>query len=121
MAKYKAGTCFILLPRATLRRSLYFWVSAHFQKHFIRIGEGQSLFNQAVLNKNAMIRRYCQRGWMGLRARFYLFWCFKVRSTLARFTGIYLNRLPFSDKQATGPCSNRNERNKVSAIDGHAV
>jgi hypothetical protein len=29
---------------------LYFSVSAHFQKHFIRIGDGQSLFNQAMLN-----------------------------------------------------------------------
>jgi len=38
---------------------LYFRVSAHFQKHFIRIGDGQSLFNQAMLNQNAMIRRYC--------------------------------------------------------------
>jgi len=40
---------------------LYFWVSAHFQKHFIRIRDGQNLFNQAMLNQNAMIRRYCQR------------------------------------------------------------
>ena len=44
---------------------LYFRVSAHFQKHFIRIGDGQSLFNQAMLNQNAMIRRYCQAdGWV---------------------------------------------------------
>ena len=34
---------------------LYFWVSAHFQKHFIRIGDRQGLFNQAMLNQNAMI------------------------------------------------------------------
>src|SRR5260370_1303504 len=47
---------------------LYFWISAHVQKHFIRIGDGQSLFNQAMLNQNAMIRRYCQRRWMGLRS-----------------------------------------------------
>jgi hypothetical protein len=55
---------------------LHFWVSAHFQKHFIRIGKGQVLFNQAVLNQNAIIRRYCQRRWMGLRSALALFWVF---------------------------------------------
>src|SRR2546425_578892 len=55
---------------------LYFWVSAHFQKHFIRIGDGQSLFNQAMLNQNAMIRRYCQGRWMGLRSALVLSWVF---------------------------------------------
>src|SRR5271167_446460 len=55
---------------------LYFWVSAHFQKHFIRIGDGQSLFNQAMLNQNAMIRRYRQRTRMGLRSALVLFWVF---------------------------------------------
>src|SRR6266849_1209920 len=54
---------------------LYFWVSAHFQKHFIRIGDGQCLFNQAMLNQNAMIRRYCQRRYMG-RSALALFWVF---------------------------------------------
>ena len=66
---------------------LYFWVSAHFQKHFIRIGEGQSLFNQAVLNKNAMIRRYCQRGWMGLRGALVLFWVFQGSVNISAFYG----------------------------------
>jgi len=37
---------------------VYFWVSAHFQKHFIRIGDGKGFFNQAMLNQNVMIRRY---------------------------------------------------------------
>src|SRR5712691_9214185 len=55
---------------------LYFWVSAHSQKHFIRIGDGQSLFNQAMLNQNAMIRRYCQRRWMGPRNALVLSWVF---------------------------------------------
>src|SRR3989475_8570263 len=63
---------------------LYFWVSAHFQKHFIRIGDGQSLFNQAMLNQNAMIRRYCQRRWMGLRSALVLFWVFHC-TILTRF------------------------------------
>jgi hypothetical protein len=63
---------------------LYFWVSAHFQKHFIRLGDGQSLFNQAVLNQNAMIRRYCQRRWMGLRNALVLFWVFHC-TMLTRF------------------------------------
>ena len=40
---------------------LYFWVSAHFPKDFIGIGDGQSLFNEAILNQTAMIRRYGQR------------------------------------------------------------
>jgi hypothetical protein len=47
---------------------LYFWISAHFQKHFIRIGDGQGLFNQAMLNQNAMIGRYCELRWMGRRS-----------------------------------------------------
>src|SRR2546429_7532847 len=47
---------------------LYFRVSAHFQEHFIRIGNGHVFFNQAVLNQNAMIRRYCRSGWMSLRS-----------------------------------------------------
>jgi hypothetical protein len=34
-----------------------------------------------------MIRRYCQRGWMGLRGALFCFGCFKVRSTLARLRG----------------------------------
>src|SRR6266853_6449575 len=34
---------------------LYLRVSTHFQKHFISIGNGQGLFNQAMLNQNAMI------------------------------------------------------------------
>src|SRR5229473_2820438 len=62
---------------------LYFRVSAHFQKHFIRIGDGQSLFNQAMLNQNAMIRRYCQT-WMGLRGTLVLFWVFHC-TMLTRF------------------------------------
>ncbi len=52
---------------------LYFRVSAHSQKHFIRIGDGQGLFNQAMLNQNAMIRRYCQRRRMGLRSALAVF------------------------------------------------
>src|SRR5258708_36880534 len=44
----------------------YFRVSRHFQEHVIRIRDGQSFFNQAMLNQNAMIRRYCQRGWVRL-------------------------------------------------------
>src|SRR5438445_4636398 len=63
---------------------LYFWVSAHFQKHFIRIGDGQSFFNQAMLNQNAMIRRYCQGRWMGLRSALVLFWVFHC-TILTRF------------------------------------
>jgi hypothetical protein len=55
---------------------LYFRISAHFQKHFIRIGDGQSLFNQAMLNQNAMVRRHCQRRWMGQRNALALFWVF---------------------------------------------
>src|SRR5260370_7863381 len=55
---------------------LYFRVSAHFQKHFICIGDGQGLFNQAMLNQNAMIRRYWQRRWMGRRRALALFWVF---------------------------------------------
>src|SRR5882762_2702021 len=47
---------------------LYFRVSAHFQKHFIRIGNGQVFFNQAMLNQNAMIRGYCRCRWMSLRS-----------------------------------------------------
>src|SRR5712671_7577739 len=63
---------------------LYFWVSAHLQKHFIGIGDGQSLFNQAMLNQNAMIRRYRQRRWMGLRSALVLFWVFHC-TMLTRF------------------------------------
>ena len=44
---------------------LYLGVSAHFQKHIIRLGDRESLFNQAMLHQNAMIRRYGQRRWMG--------------------------------------------------------
>jgi hypothetical protein len=47
---------------------LYFRISAHFQKHFIRIRDGQGLFNQAMLNQDAMIRRYSQR-WCGMARR----------------------------------------------------
>src|SRR5437660_1115480 len=47
---------------------LYFRVSAHFQEHSIRIGNGQVFFNQAVPNQNAVIRRYCRSGWMSLRS-----------------------------------------------------
>jgi len=35
------------------RELLYFWISANFQKHLIRIGDGQGLFNQAMLNQDA--------------------------------------------------------------------
>ena len=58
---------------------LYSWVSAHFQKHFIRIGDGQSLFNQAMLNQNAMIRRYCRCRWMGRRRALALFSVFHLQ------------------------------------------
>jgi len=57
---------------------LYFWVSAHFQKHFIRIGDGQGLFNQAMLNQNTMIRRHCQHLCMGRRSALALFWMFHL-------------------------------------------
>ena len=96
IARYKAGTCFILLPCAIWRRSfLYFWISAHFQKHFIRIGDGQGLFNQAMLNQDAMIRRYCQRRWMGLRrmglrsalAWFWVFHCTMLTRILIAVIG----------------------------------
>src|SRR6266446_2857240 len=63
---------------------LYFWVSAYFQKHPIRIGDWHGLFNQAMLNQNAMIRRYCQRRWMGLRSALVLFWVFHC-TMLTRF------------------------------------
>src|SRR5882762_904303 len=63
---------------------LYFWVSAHSQKHFIRIGDGQGLFNQAMLNQNAMIRRYCRCRWMNPRRALVLFWVFHV-TMLTRF------------------------------------
>ena len=66
---------------------LYFWVSAHFQKYFIRIGDGQSLFNQAMLNQNAMIRRYCQGRWMVLRSALILSWVFTSDGTF-RFRGL---------------------------------
>src|SRR5882762_3080830 len=55
---------------------LHFWINAHLQKHFIRIGDGQCLFNQAVLNQDAMIRRYCQRRRMGRRNALVLLWMF---------------------------------------------
>jgi len=63
---------------------LYFWVSAHFQKHFIRIGDGQGLFNQAMLNQNAMIRRYCQGRSMGVWSGLVVFWVFHC-TMLTRF------------------------------------
>src|SRR6266446_383112 len=63
---------------------LYFRVSAHLQKHFIRIGDGQSLFNQAMLYQNAMIRRYCRCRWMGLRSALVLFSVFHC-TMLTRF------------------------------------
>src|SRR5882762_9832387 len=73
----QGGYVFHFVPACYLATEfLYFWVSAHFQKHFIRIRDGQSLFNQAMLNQNAMIRRYCQGRWMGLRRAFVLFWVF---------------------------------------------
>src|SRR5260370_12536952 len=58
---------------------LDFWVNAHFQKYLIRMGDGQSLFNQAMLDQNAMIRRYCQR-----RCALVLFWVFHC-TMLTRF------------------------------------
>ncbi len=64
---------------------LYFRVSAHLQKHFIRIGDGQSLFNQAMLDENAMIRRYCQSRSMGRRRALALFSVFHFASMLTRF------------------------------------
>src|SRR6266550_1801482 len=70
---------------------LYFRVSAHFQKHFIRIGNGQRLFNQAMLNQNAMIRRYCQRRWMALRSALVLFWVFHCAMARSQVRGANLN------------------------------
>src|SRR6267378_6618520 len=55
---------------------LDFRVSAHLQKHFIRIGDRQRLFNQPMLNQDAMIRRYCQQRWMGRRNALALSWVF---------------------------------------------
>src|SRR6266849_10380009 len=80
---------------------LYFWVSAHFQKHFIRIGDGQCLFNQAMLNQNAMIRRYCQRRYMG-RSALALFWVFHC-TMLTVFSMRSLRWLenPASDRRKT--------------------
>jgi hypothetical protein len=40
-----------------------------------------------VLNKNAMIRRYCQRGWMGLRGALVLFWVFQGSVNIRAFYG----------------------------------
>jgi len=54
------------------------------QKHFVHIGEGWSLFNQAMLNQNALIRRCCQRRWMGHRSALALFWVFHC-NMLTRF------------------------------------
>jgi len=51
-----------------------------FQKHFIGIGDGEGLFNQAMLNQNAMIRRYCKRRWTGR--------CMCRRSALVLFLGV---------------------------------
>jgi uncharacterized protein VirK/YbjX len=75
VARYKAGTCFILSPRSTLRRSFCTSGSALTCK---------GLFNQAMLNQNAMIRRYCQRRWMGRRSALALFWVFHC-TMLTRF------------------------------------
>src|SRR6202040_1443526 len=63
---------------------LYFWVGADLQKHLIRIGDGQGLFNQAMLDQNPMIRRYCQRRWMGWRSALALFGVFHC-TMLTRF------------------------------------
>src|SRR6266704_24001 len=79
---------------------LYFWVSAHSQKHFIRIGDGQSLFNQAMLNQNAMIRRYCQRRWMGLRSALVLSWVFHC-TMLTRFLNPVISWCSYGPKLCT--------------------
>src|SRR5260370_14682425 len=63
---------------------LYFRVSAHFLKHFVRIWDGQRFFNQALLNQNAMIRGYCQRRSMGRRSGLVLFSAFHC-TMLTRF------------------------------------
>src|ERR1700730_15610031 len=63
---------------------LYFWVGAHFQKYFIRIRDGQALFNQAMLNQDPMIRRYRQRRWMRRRSALALFRVFHC-TMLTRF------------------------------------
>ena len=57
---------------------VYFWVSAHSQKHFIRIGDGKGFFNQAMLNQNAMIRRYCRCRRMSPRSGLVLFSMFHL-------------------------------------------
>src|SRR5438477_11901117 len=59
--------------RHVAKELLYFWVSTHFQEHFIRFGNGQGLFNEAMLHQNAMIRRGRQRGCVGLRSALVLF------------------------------------------------
>ena len=41
-------------------------IGDHLQKHFVRLGDRQGSFNQAMLHQDAMIRRYGQRRWTAL-------------------------------------------------------
>ena len=86
----QSGTVFYFgAPFYLATEFLYLWVSAHFQKHFIRIADRQGLFNQAMLNQNAMIRRYCQRRWMGRGSALALSWVFHC-TMLKRFLALLL-------------------------------
>jgi hypothetical protein len=84
VARCKAGTCFILLPCSTLRRSFCTSGSAPtFKKTLYASGMGR-VFNQAMLNQNTMIRRHSQRSGMGVRSTLVLFSAFH-RTMLTRF------------------------------------
>ena len=73
----QGGNVFHFVARRCLAtKLLYFWVTAHLQKHFIRIGYRQSLCDQSVLNKNAMIRRCRQCCWRVLLGAVVMFWVF---------------------------------------------
>src|SRR6267142_2513516 len=71
---------------------LYCRVSTHVQKHFIRIGDRQRLFNQAMLNQDAMIRRYCQRRW-DRRDALALFWVFHCPFSLEPMIALRQSRM----------------------------
>ena len=75
---------------------LYFRISANFQKHLIRIGDGQVLFNQAMLNQDAMIGRYCQRRW-GRRSALALFWVFHRNMLTGFLDAVSIDVLPWPE------------------------
>jgi hypothetical protein len=107
----QGGNVFHFVARRCLAtKLLYFWVSAHLQKHFIRIGYRQSLCDQAVLNKNAMIRRCRQCCWRVLLGALEMFWVFHC-SVLTRF----LNEV-ISLAATTWSCSSPQAERNVSLI-----